>query len=200
MASNCIYCGAALEDGATFCKSCGKPASLFTPTPEPQNTQTSGDMPAAESYQEQPQQQVQQPYGGYYNGQPYGGAYGGQQYTPPAGYGSYQNQNAYNQSMNVYNQSQYMGLNETPFSPYSQGEQPVSVGQWMLTTILFAIPLVGTIYLIILAVGGPSIKKSLTNFARAAFIWAVLALAAYVVLFLALGFTLKNSGFIKLFM
>lgn len=61
MASNCIYCGAALEDGATFCKSCGKPASLFTPTPEPQNTQTSGDMPAAESYQEQPQQQVQQP-------------------------------------------------------------------------------------------------------------------------------------------
>lgn len=189
MASNCIYCGAALEDGATFCKSCGKPASLFTPTPEPQNTQTSGDMPAAESYQEQPQQ-VQQPYGGYYNGQPYGGAYGGQQYTPPAGYGSYQNQNAYNQSMNVYNQSQYMGLNSTTFSPYRQGERPVTVGGWLIAMLLFCIPIVNVIYFIMLLIGGERTPQSLTNFARATGILMIISVAVWMVFFIFLGNTL----------
>ena len=205
MSKICASCGAELEDSATFCGKCGKPVSLFTPQPE-QTLTSSGDMPAAEGFAAPPPQYQPQPQYQQQGGQGYGQPYGGQpQYQQPYGGGQYQqpydqNMNAYSQSANVYNQSQYMGLNETPFSPYSQGEQPVTVGQWMLTTVLLAIPIVGTIYFIMLLIGGPHTKKSLTNFARAALIWSVIAVAAYVVLFLALGFTLKDSGFVKLFM
>ena len=194
MSKICASCGATLEDNATFCVACGKPVSLFTPQPEQAQT-TSGDMPAAEDFGAMQQQQYQQqPYGGQQYQQPYGQPQYQQQYQDP-----YQNMNAYAQSANVYNQSQYMGLNEQVFSPYSQGEQPVSVGQWMLTMLLFCIPIVGIIYFIILAVGGPRTKKSLTNFARAGLIWYALLLALYVIAFMALGFTLKESGFIHTF-
>ena len=164
MSKICSSCGAELEDAATFCGKCGKPVSLFTPTPEETMT-TSGDMPAAENFSAQPQQPQQ---GGY-----------GQQ--------PYQNMNAYSQSANVYNQSQFMGLNETTFSPYDQKESPVSVGQWMLTTLLLCIPLVGIIYFIILAIGGPNTKKSLTNYARASLVWLLIIFAFYIVAFMALG-------------
>ena len=194
MSKICASCGATLEDNATFCAACGKPVSLFTPQPEQAQT-TSGDMPAAEDFGAMQQQQYQQqPYGGQQYQQPYGQPQYQQQYQDP-----YQNMNAYAQSANVYNQSQYMGLNEQVFSPYSQGEQPVSVGQWMLTMLLFCIPIVGIIYFIIIAIGGPRTKKSLTNFARAALIWYVILFVLYIVAFIALGFTLKNSGFIHMF-
>ena len=115
MSKICSSCGAELEDSATFCGKCGKPVSLFTQPPAAAQT-TSGDMPAADNFGAQPPQ-YQQPYGG----QPqYQQPYGGQpQYQQPP-YG--QNMNAYAQSANVYNQSQYMGLNETVFSPYERGE------------------------------------------------------------------------------
>lgn len=184
MSKICSSCGAELEDAATFCGKCGKPVSLFTPTPEETMT-TSGDMPAAENFGAQPQQ----PQQGGYGQQPYGGQpqyqqppYGGPQYQQP-----YQNMNAYSQSANVYNQSQFMGLNETTFSPYDQKESPVSVGQWMLTTLLLCIPVVGIIYFIILAIGGPNTKKSLTNYARASLVWVLIIFAFYIVAVMALG-------------
>lgn len=188
MSKICTSCGAELSDDATFCGTCGKPVSLFTPPPQPEPTQTSGDMPSAELFgaPQQPQQQ-----GGYGvpPQQPYGG---GQQYQQPYG----QNMNAYNQSMNAYNQSQFMGLNESTFSPYSaQGEQPVSIGQWMITTILLAIPIVGIIYFIILAIGGPNTKKSLTNYARASLIWVLIA---FVLSFIAVAvFGVSASEILK---
>ena len=190
MSKICSSCGAELEDSATFCGKCGKPVSLFTAQPEMPNT-TSGDMPAAENFAAQQPQQAQQPNS--FGGQPYGG----QQYQQPYGQPQYnqqpygQNMNAYAQSANVYNQSQYMGLNETTFSPYRE-ETPVSVGQWMITTILLCIPIVGIIYFIILAIGGPNTKKSLTNYARAALIWALILIALYAVAFAFLGMTFEE--------
>ena len=195
MSKICTSCGAELSDDATFCGPCGKPVSLFTPPPQPEPTQTSGDMPSAELFgapQQQPQQPQQQGGYGVPPQQPYGQPYGGQQYQQPYG----QNMNAYNQSMNAYNQSQYMGLNENTFSPYSaQGEQPVSIGQWMITTILLAIPIVGIIYFIILAIGGPNTKKSLTNYARATLIWVLIA---FVLSFIAVAvFGVSTSEILK---
>ena len=50
-----------------------------------------------------------------------------------------------------------------------------SVGAWMLTLFLVGIPVVGFIYLLILALGsGGSPAKR--NFARATLIWALIAL------------------------
>ena len=188
MSKICTSCGAELFDDATFCGTCGKPVSLFTPPPQPEPAQTSGDMPSAELFgapQQQPQQPQQQGGYGVPPQQPYGQPYGGQQYQQP-----------YGQNMNAYNQSQYMGLNESTFSPYSaQGEQPVSIGQWMITSILLAIPIVGIIYFIILAIGGPNTKKSLTNYARATLIWALIA---FVFAFIAVAvFGVSTSEILK---
>ena len=181
MSKICSSCGAELEDSATFCGKCGKPVSLFTPQPEAAQT-TSGDMPAAEDFSAQQQYQQQ------YQQQPqYQQPYGGQQ--------QYQQQPQYQQP---YNQSQYMGLNETVFSPYERGEKPVTIGQWMITTILLSIPVVGLIYFIILLIGGPNTKKSLTNFARASLIWFLIAFAICLIAVLAFGASaeeiLKTAG------
>ena len=50
-----------------------------------------------------------------------------------------------------------------------------SVGSWMLTLLLCGIPLVGFIYLLVLAFGS-SAAPSKRNFARAALIWSLIAL------------------------
>ena len=55
-----------------------------------------------------------------------------------------------------------------------------SVGSWMLTLFVCGIPVIGVIYLLVLALGsGGSPAKR--NFARAALIWTLIALAVTVV-------------------
>ena len=72
-----------------------------------------------------------------------------------------------------------------------------SVGAWMLTLFLVGIPVVGFIYLLILALGsGGSPAKR--NFARAMFIWQIIGIIATVLIFVLLGGAmmagLQNSG------
>ena len=55
-----------------------------------------------------------------------------------------------------------------------------SVGSWMITLLLVGIPLVGFIYLLVLALGSGS-SPAKRNFARAALIWTLIALAVTVV-------------------
>ena len=50
-----------------------------------------------------------------------------------------------------------------------------SVGSWMLTLFVAGIPVVGLIYLLVLAFGS-SATPSKRNFARATLIWALIAL------------------------
>ena len=50
-----------------------------------------------------------------------------------------------------------------------------SVGSWMLTLFVCGIPVIGVIYLLVLAFGS-SAAPSKRNFARAALIWALIAL------------------------
>ncbi|MBR1663437.1 MAG: zinc ribbon domain-containing protein [Ruminococcus sp.] len=204
MSKTCTSCGAQLDDSATFCNSCGKPVSLFTQPPEPEAPTSSGDMPAADGLLSSPQPDTQQAYGQsqqQYGQQPYGQPQ--QQYQQPYGQAQYQqqgyqqqyqqpNMNAYAQSANTFNQSQYMGLNNDTFTPYSRGEEPVSVGHWILVDILFMIPLVNIIYFIILLIGGGKTKRSLTNFARASLIMAIIASVLVGILMAAAGVTLDQ--------
>ena len=72
-----------------------------------------------------------------------------------------------------------------------------SVGAWMLTLFLVGIPVVGFIYLLILALGsGGSPAKR--NFARAMFIWQIIGIVATVLIFVLFGGAmmagLQNSG------
>ena len=55
-----------------------------------------------------------------------------------------------------------------------------SVGSWMLTLFVCGIPVLGVIYLLVLAFGSGA-APSKRNFARAALIWTLIALAVTVV-------------------
>lgn len=55
-----------------------------------------------------------------------------------------------------------------------------SVGSWMLTLFVCGIPIIGVIYLLVLAFGSGA-APSKRNFARAALIWTLIALAVTVV-------------------
>ena len=84
-----------------------------------------------------------------------------------------------------------MAYNQFPEHPND------SVGAWMLTLFLVGIPVVGFIYLLILALGsGGSPAKR--NFARAMFIWQIIGIVATVLMFVLFGGAimagLQNSG------
>ena len=73
-----------------------------------------------------------------------------------------------------------------------------SVGAWMLTLFLVGIPVVGFIYLLILALGsGGSPAKR--NFTRAMFIWQIIGIVATILMFILFGGAimagLQNSGY-----
>ena len=79
-----------------------------------------------------------------------------------------------------------------------EAETADSVGSWMLTILLAGIPVLGFIYMLVLAFGnGRSASKK--NWARATLIWAVigavLATLFYVVLGASLlGLNSSNAG------
>ena len=72
-----------------------------------------------------------------------------------------------------------------------------SVGSWMLTLLVCGIPVIGVIYLLVLALGsGGSPAKR--NFARAMFIWQIIGIVATILMFVLFGSALfaglQNSG------
>ena len=73
-----------------------------------------------------------------------------------------------------------------------------SVGSWMLTLFVAGIPLVGFIYLLVLALGSGS-SPAKRNYARAMFIWQIIALIGLILMFVLFGGAimagLQNSGY-----
>ena len=72
-----------------------------------------------------------------------------------------------------------------------------SVGSWMLTLFVCGIPVIGVIYLLVLAFGS-SATPSKRNFARAMFIWQIIGIVATILIFVLFGGAifagLQNSG------
>ena len=71
-----------------------------------------------------------------------------------------------------------------------------SVGSWMLTLLLCGIPVIGFIYLLVLAFGSGA-APSKRNFARDVFAWEIIALIATIILYVLFGaaiFAGLNSG------
>ena len=72
-----------------------------------------------------------------------------------------------------------------------------SVGSWMLTLFVCGIPVIGVIYLLVLAFGS-SASPSKRNFARAMFIWQIIGIVATILMFVLFGSALfaglQNSG------
>ena len=73
-----------------------------------------------------------------------------------------------------------------------------SVGSWMLTLFVSGIPVIGVIYLLVLAFGSGA-APSKRNYARAMFIWQIIGIIALVLMFVLFGGAimagLQNSGY-----
>ncbi|MFD2756800.1 hypothetical protein [Gulosibacter faecalis] len=92
-------------------------------------------------------------------------------------------------------QQGYQPYAQQPYQPARPDDGADSVGSWVLTIFLLGIPLVGLIYVIVLAVGdGRSVAKR--NFARATLIWMLIGVALSIIAFVviwAVGGTIALS-------
>lgn len=84
------------------------------------------------------------------------------------------------------NSGAYSNPNPYYGSQPNPDEMPMTVGEWILTLILSAIPCVGFVMLLVWAFGGSG-NVNRRNYARATLIMAVIVVILYFLLFL-LGF------------
>lgn len=78
-------------------------------------------------------------------------------------------------------------------APSPPPEHPAdSVGSWMLALLLTALPVIGFIYVLVLAFGG-SASASRCNWARAVLIWQIIALVGVIAFFVLGGWALLES-------
>ena len=71
----------------------------------------------------------------------------------------------------------------------NQNPSPVSLGDWFVTMLITAIPLVGLIMLFVWSFGG-GVNLNKSNWAKAALIWALIATVLYIIAFVIFGFAL----------
>jgi len=68
-----------------------------------------------------------------------------------------------------------------------QTSSVVSIGDWMLTILIAAIPIIGFIMLFVWGFGG-GVNPNKANWAKATLIWLLVAIVFYALLFLLFGF------------
>jgi len=109
------------------------------------------------------------------------------------------NNNMYNQNQDNQNNyqnnmpqgQQYSSFYEAPAQPQiqmpvSDMEEPVSVGEWMLTILLMCIPCVNIILMFVWAFGS-SAKRSKSNYFKASLIWTGIFLVLYIIIIIIVG-------------
>ena len=65
-------------------------------------------------------------------------------------------------------------------------QAPISVGEWMITLLIMAIPLVNIIMLFVWAFSG-NINLSKANWAKASLIWTLIIIVFYAIILLIFG-------------
>lgn len=82
---------------------------------------------------------------------------------------------------------------EDQFQNYPvQDNRVITTGEWFVTMLITAIPLVGIIMLFVWAFGS-SANPNKTNWAKAALIWTAIAIFLYIIIFAVFGFALFKS-------
>lgn len=96
---------------------------------------------------------------------------------------------------NMYNQEQ-QNFQQTYQQPYQQPylnenlEEPVTVGEWMLTTLIMLIPCVNIIMMFVFAFGNG--KKSRANYFKASLIWMLIAIVLGVIFGVVFGLSMAT--------
>ena len=107
---------------------------------------------------------------------------GGGNFEPTADAGGYKPPTYQQPVINTYiQQPAYQA------QPAYVNNEPATVGNFLIFFLLMLVPIFNLVYLIIVAVGGPRYKRSMTSFARALLIWAAIMIGLYVILILIFG-------------
>jgi hypothetical protein len=97
-------------------------------------------------------------------------------------------QNNYNQNQNgPYNTNNANNTNYT----YNANFAPMRVGEWLVTFLIMAIPLVNIVMMFVWAFGS-NVNESKKSYFRATLIMAAIVIAIYIVLFIIFGATLLS--------
>ena len=107
---------------------------------------------------------------------------GGGNFEPVAEAGGYQQPTYQQPVINTYIQQPGYQV-----QPGYVNNEPATVGNFLIFFLLMLVPIFNLIYLIMVAVGGPRYKRSMTSFARAALIWAAIMVGLYIILILIFG-------------
>jgi hypothetical protein len=174
----CLRCGRIEEDSAVYCPSCGD--SIFERIEDSPHAGAgfSAAPGIAPRYGDAPRHDEPQP------GQapPYGASQ-----QPP------------------YGASRQPPYNAPPYGPYGEPpcppryyplpavkQDPVTVGDYLLFALFMIIPVFNLVYLILVAVGGPRYKPSMTNFARAALILLAIGIVISIILLVVLAYNFAS--------
>ena len=81
---------------------------------------------------------------------------------------------------------------QQPIPAHPQNQGVVTLGEWLVTLLIAAIPLVGFIMLFVWAFGGnTNVNKA--NWAKAALIWMAVILGLYLLIAIFFGLALLSS-------
>lgn len=111
----------------------------------------------------------------------------GNQYTDPNQ--GYQYQNDYQNNYNYQNNYQNGYYQQRP---YNENERPMTLGEWVLTILVLAIPCVGFIFYIVWAVSKNG-NVNRRNYCRAMIIITAIAFVLYFIVFAAMGFGMIST-------
>ena len=107
------------------------------------------------------------------------------QYTEQQNNQTNYNQQGYNQqqyNQQGYNQQQFNPQYQAPmYQPPIQDTTPLSVGQWMLTTLVLGLPCVGLIMGFVWGFGDGNVNRK--NYARSFLIWEAIGLGLLIIYF-----------------
>lgn len=82
---------------------------------------------------------------------------------------------------------------ENTTTPATQQHQPITLGEWMITLLLCAIPLVNLVMLLVWAFSG-NVNTSKANWAKAMLIWMVIGIVLWFVVFATLFSSLMQMS------
>ncbi len=108
--------------------------------------------------------------------------------------------NMYGQNQNQENQQKqtYSSYYEAPIQPQVQVpvgqelEEPVSMGEWLISMLLMCIPCVNIVLMFVWAFGS-NVNKSKSNYFKAALIWAGISIALSVIMIIAMTLGMASA-------